>query len=342
MADCTTNRRHFLARSALAGAAFTTGVLVKASPARAAQFEYKLGHDLPEAYPLHIRSVEMAEAIAKETNGRLRITVFPNSQLGGQTGMLSQLRSGAIQFLNTLNGVYMEVVPAAGIEAVGFAFKSAQAAVAAMEGPLGAHVRGEFKSKGIYAFEKRWSLGMRHMCSSTKPIKTAADFLGFKMRTPPSKIAVDLFTTLGASPTPITAAEMYTSLKTHLVDGLDLPVDAVQFFKLYEVIKYVTYTNHMWSGYFLTANLDAWNALPPDIQAVVERNAAKYALIEQRDRSAGEGTYSKTLQGEGVAFGEADTTSMRSKLGPYYAKWKDYFGAQTWTLLENAAGTKLA
>lgn len=334
--------RSFRRQGFLAGTAATfASIGILRTPARAAQFEYKLAHDLPVTYPLHIRSVEMCDAIASESNGRLHIQVFPNSQLGGQTAMLSQLRSGALQFLNTLNGVYGEVVPAAGLEAVGFAFKSAPAAVAALQGPLGAYVRGQFNAKGIKAFEKRWDLGMRQMCSLPKPIKSAADFAGFKMRAPPSKIAIDLFTTLGASPTPITAAEMYTSLQTHIVDGLDLPVGAVQLFKIYEVIKYVTYTNHMWSGYWLTGNLEAWNALPPDVQAIVERNAAKYALLEQQDNTSSEASNAKLLQTEGIVFAEADTASMRARLGPYYARWKATFGAHAWSLLEAAARTKL-
>lgn len=331
------NRRHLLAASA----ATLASVNFIRKPARAAQFEYKLAHDLPILYPLHKRSVEMAEAIMKETDGRLVITVFPNSQLGTQTGMLSQLRTGAIHMLNTLDGVYSEVVPAAGIETLGFAFKSAPQAVSVMQGPLGAYVRDEFKAKGIYAFEKRWSLGMRHVWSSGKAIKTAADFTGFKMRTPASKIAIDLFTTLGASPTPVTAAEMYTALQTHIVDGIELPTDAVQFFKLYEVLKVASLTSHMWSGYFLTMNIDAWNALPADIQTVLQRNASKYALLEQQDREAGESTYRKMLRDEGIAFGEADTASMRAKLGPYYARWKDAFGTKAWSLLEADTG-KLA
>ncbi|MBV8423643.1 MAG: TRAP transporter substrate-binding protein, partial [Candidatus Eremiobacteraeota bacterium] len=312
------------------------------TPARAAQFEYKYAHDLPEGYALHKRSTEMVEAIERETNGRLKITIYPNSILGGQTAMLSQLRSGAIQFLNTINVVYSTVVPSAAIEAVGFAFKDMQTAARTLEGPLGAMVRKDFQAAGMYAFEKRWSLGMRQVCSSTKPIKTVEDFAGFKMRTPPGKISVDLFTTLGASPTPITAAEMYTSLKTHLIDGLELPTEAVQLFKIYEAIKYISYTNHMWTGYFLAANNDAWNALPADVKAVVERNTAKYALLEQQDRIKLEDVYRKQLESEGIVFGEADVNAMRAKLAPYYGRWRDTFGAQMWALLENGAGTKLA
>lgn len=331
-----TARRQFLAGSATALASIN----ILRLPARAAQFEYKWAHDLPVTYPMHKRMVAMADDIERETSGRLKLSIYPNSILGGQSAMLSQMRSGAIQFLSTMNVVYTQVVPAAGIEALGFAFKDAQQAVKTMEGPLGTYVREQFMARNIYACEKRWSLGMRQVCSNDKSIKRPEDFDGFKMRTPPGQISVDLFRTLGASPTPITATEMYTSLKTRLVDGLELPVDAVQLFKIYEVIKYISITNHMWTGYFVTANLDAWKALPPDIQAAVERNNSKYAVLEQQDREAAEGFYRKQLQGEGIGFTNADVDAMRAKLKPYYAKWKGEFGAQAWALLENSTGTR--
>jgi TRAP-type transport system periplasmic protein len=326
-------------RRFIVGAASTfASIGVLRGRARAAQWEYKAGHDLPASFPLHIRMVEMWDAVNRETGGRLHVTVFPNSQLGGQSAMLSQLRSGAIQFLNTLNGVYSEVVPVAGIDAVGFAFKSEKDAEKTLDGPLGAYIRNEFKSKGMYAFEKQWALGLRQLSSYSKPIRSASDFAGFKMRTPPSRIAVDLFTTLGASPTPISAAEIYTSLQTHIVDGLDFPIGAIELFKLYEVQRYVTLTNHMWSGYWLTANLDVWNGLPADVRAIVERNAAKAALAERADNTAQTAQLSAKLQQRGMKFSDADTASMRARLGPYYARWKQNFGSTAWSLLETSVG----
>ena len=78
---------------------------------------------------------------------------------------------------------------------------------------------------------------------------------------------------MGASPTPITFAEVYTALQNHTVDGQENPFAIIDTAKLYEVQKYLSVTNHMWSAYWLLGNQEAWKALPPDIQAVVGRNA---------------------------------------------------------------------
>ena len=327
-------RGPFIAGSA---AVLAAAAMVPA-PARAAQYEYKLGHDLPPESALHVRLVQMFDEVNKETGGRLSVQVFPNSQLGGQTAMLSQLRSGAIQFLATLNAVYGEVVPTAQIASVGFAFKTPADPMRVMDGPLGAYIGTQFNGKGLYMFRKWWDLGMRQMTSSLKPIQTVADFNGFKMRTPPSAIAVDLFKTLGASPTPITAGEIYTSAQTHLIDGLDFPISAIETFKLFEVQKYISITNHVWSGYIVSGNLDAWNALPADIRTIVEKNADKYVALERADTVSQNAGYVTTLTQQGMKFNNADTASMRAVLGGYYARWKDNFGATAWGLLEGGVG----
>ena len=323
-----------LGAGALASVAFM-------QPARAAQYVYKLAHDLPQDSPLHVRSVQMANAVKAETNGRMEIQIFPNHMLGGQTNELSQLRAGSIQFLLTLDAVYSAIAPVANIDSIGFAFTSTKQATAALDGPLGAYIRKELNSKGLYVFEKVFDLGFRQVTSSQKPIKTVDDFTGLKIRTPPSAVFVDLFKTLGASPTPIDIGELYVALQTHVVDAQETPLSSIETLRYYEVQKYLSVTNHIWTGNWLAANGDAWNALPPDIQAVVNRNAAKYTLLERRDMTLLNVALADKLQRQGLTFNTADVTSMRSRLGPFYAHWKAEFGSTAWGLLENAVG-KLA
>ncbi len=110
-------------------------------------------------------------------------------------------------------------------------------------------------------------LGLRQLTNSAKPIVTASDLAGLKMRTPPSRITLDLFRTLGANPTPLDFAEAYTALQTHLVDGTELPLTTIATSRFYEVQKYLSIANHTWAGYWMVANPAAWNALPPDISS---------------------------------------------------------------------------
>ena len=127
-------------------------------------------------------------------------------------------------------------------------------------------------------------------------------------------------------------------MQTKVVDGQENPYAIIETSRLFEVQKYLSVTNHMWSGFWFLSNADFWKSLPPDIQAIIERNAAKYALSDRRDTELLNGSLADKLGRQGMAFNKADTASMRAKLGPFYAKWKGEFGTQAWTLLEASVG----
>jgi tripartite ATP-independent transporter DctP family solute receptor len=328
--------------SVLRRSAFVAGTLASAAAltarAQAAQWSYRYAHNLPVGHPLHIRTVQMWREVREATGGRLDVTVFPNNQLGADPSALAQLRSGAIQFFTASGGLLGGIVPVAQIENVGFAFPDAAAALRAMDGELGALVRGEIAGKGLVALERMWDNGMRQVTSSTKPILAVDDLAGFKIRTPPSALWVDLFRTLGAAPTPISGAELYLALQTHVVDGQENALAGIEATRLYEVQKYLSFTNHMFAGYWMLANADAWRALPPDVQAVVERANARWALAQRRDLALLNVSLADKLQRRGMTLHRVAQRPFREKLRPFYAKWKAEFGERAWTALERSAG----
>src|ERR1700747_3729703 len=106
--------------------------------AQAAEFSYKYANNLPDAHPMNARAKEMAAAIKAETNGKFDLQIFPNNQLGSDTDMLSQIRSGGIEFF-TLSGLILAtLVPATSINGIGFAFPDYDTVWQAVDGGLGA------------------------------------------------------------------------------------------------------------------------------------------------------------------------------------------------------------
>lgn len=327
-----------------AGACATLASLgVLRAPARAAEFSYKYASNLSVDHPLNVRMKECWAAVNRETKGRLDVQVFPNNVLGGDTQALQQLRSGALQFFTLDGGILQSVVPVAAIQAVGFAFKNSAEAFQAMDGQLGDYVRDEIRKAGLYVHPKMWENGMRQVTSSARPIRTPADLEGFKIRTPPGALWVDLFKSLGAAPGPLNFSEVYTALQSHIFDGQENPYAIIDTARLYEVQKYLSVTNHMWSAYHFLGNLDAWKALPPDIQAVVERNLTAYALLQRRDTQLRNDSLADKLGRRGMTINVADGGALRAKLAGsgFYARWKERFGPQAWALLEKTSG-KLA
>ncbi|MBV8368851.1 MAG: TRAP transporter substrate-binding protein [Candidatus Eremiobacteraeota bacterium] len=332
-------RGRFVAGSAAALAS----VAVVKSPARAAQWTYKYASNVSLDHPLNVRMRECWSAVSKETGGRLEVQIFPNNQLGGDTQALQQIRSGALQFFTLDGGILQSVVPVAAIQGVGFAFKDSAEAFRAMDGALGDHVRAAIRAAGLYVHPKMWENGMRQITSSNKPIRAVGDLAGFKIRTPAGELWVDLFKSLGAAPAPLNFSELYTALQTHVFDGQENPYAIIDVGRLYEVQKYVSVTNHMWSAYHFLGNQEAWNALPRDVQSVVERNLTKYALLQRRDTQLRNDSLSEKLARRGMTINKADTSGFRTKLASsgFYTKWAGKFGPQAWALLEKTSG-KLA
>jgi tripartite ATP-independent transporter DctP family solute receptor len=330
------DRRSFLgaSASALASVAFVR------SPARAAEFSFKWAHATQLDHPLHVNAVRVKNEVLERSRGRLEIALFPNNELGGDPAMLAQVRSGAIQLYSGYGGSYASVAPAAGIEAVGFAFKDQAQALAAFDGPLGAYVRREMDAKGPFVtFERAWVNGFRQITTSTKPIVTVDDMQGLKIRTPPSKVWVDMFGALGAAPTPIAASEMYTALQTHVVDAQENPFTIIETYRLYEVQKFISVTNHMWSNFWVVANFDAFHGLPPDLQRILRDAVNKYALTDRSEMAIRNDSLAEKLSRLGMRVNAVATAPFRAKLKGFYAKEKGDFGNEAWSLLESSVGT---
>src|SRR6201996_1334760 len=242
--------RRTLLRASVASAAIGGLGAPMIARGQSAEFTYKYANDMPDSHPMNVRAKEMAAAIKAETNGRFDLQLFPNNQLGSDTDMLSQLRSGGIEFF-TLSGLILStLIPIASINGIGFAFPDYDTVWKAMDGELGAFVRGEIKKAGLEGMDKIWDNGFRQTTSSTKPINGPEDYKGFKIRVPVSPLWTSMFKAFDASPASINFSEVYSALQTRIVEGQENPLAIISTAKLYEVQKYCSLTNHMWDGFW--------------------------------------------------------------------------------------------
>jgi tripartite ATP-independent transporter DctP family solute receptor len=334
------SRRTFLKTAGVAGVC-ATGLM--SLNARAAEFTLKYANNLPVTHPMNVRAHEMATRIAAESKGRVDFQVYPNNQLGSDTDMLSQIRSGAIDYFTLSPLILGTLVPAAQISGLGFAFKNYDQVWAAMDGDLGAHVRNEIAKTTVFAFEKIWDNGYRQTTTSAKPILKPEDLKGLKLRVPTSPLWTSMFKAFGASPASINFAEVYSALQTHIVEGQENPLAIIATAKLYEVQKYCALTNHMWDGFWFLANKQSFARLPADLQQIV-RNAVNDAGVQERaDVLKLNNSLMSDLKSHGMQFNEIDYAAFRQQLtaAGFYAEWHKKFGDESWALLEKYTG-KLA
>jgi len=335
-------RRRLLRQLSLVPAAGLVASMPR--PARAAaEFPLKYANNLPSSHPLNIRAAEAAARVAKESDGRVEISIFPNNQLGGDTDMLVQVRSGGVDIFTPGTLIIATMAPISAVTAVGFAFSHYDQVWNAVDGKLGDRIRADFAKIGFHTFKKMWDNGFRQTTTGSKPINTAADFTDLKIRVPVSPMGISMFKSLGASPTSLQFSEVYTALQTKIVDAQENPLAIVQTAKLYEVQKYCSRTNHSWDGYHFVFNGRSWDAIPDDLKLIIERGFNEAGMLQREDVAKLNGTLEADLAAKGMILNNTEPDSFREQLqkSGFYKEWKTKFGDETWALLEESAGKPL-
>lgn len=335
-----TNRRKLVIASASAvGASIAFPSLVWGQ----AQFKMKCANIMPADHPLNVRLSEASAKIKEQTNGQVEIGIFPSSQLGTDADMLSQVRAGAIDIFVQSGLILGSLVPVAAINGIGFAFSDYAKVWQAMDGPLGKNIQAAFLKSNLIAFDKMWDNGFRQALSTGKPIRTPDDLKAFKIRVPPSPLWTSLFKSLGAAPVSIPWAETYSALQTKMADGIENALATIYFSKMYEISKHVSYTNHMWDGFWTVANRKSMEALPASTRDIVVKTINDAAVKERADVEKLNGELATQLAQKGVQFTQVERGPFQEKLrqAGFYTEWKRRMGDEAWSLLEATTG-KLA
>lgn len=311
--------------------------------AQKAEFTYKYANNLPDTHPMNVRAKEMAEALRTESGGRFDLKIFPTSQLGSDTDTLSQLRNGGVEFFTLSPLILSTLVPNASINGIGYAFPDYDKVWAAMDGELGAWVRGHIAKANLIAMDKIWDNGYRQTTSSTRPINGPDDLKNFKIRVPPSPLWTSMFKAFDASPTSINLNEVYSALQTKIVEGQENPLAVISTTKFWEVQKYCSLTNHMWDGYWFLANRRAFERLPPDLREMVAKHINAAGMKEREDVAKLNDSLQSELSKNGMVFNKPDPEPFRDKLrnAGFYKEWKGRYGDEGWSILEKYTG-KLA
>lgn len=303
------------------------GILTR--PASAAEFVYKFATGQDPTHPVNIRAQEAIDRIREATSGRLEIRLFPANQLGSDTELLTQVRSGGVEFFNPSSSILATLVPSAGIVNTGFAFADHDSVWRAMDGET-----------PIMAVSKAWDNGFRQVTSSGREVRTPDDLKNFQIRVPPAPLLTSLFKALGAGPTPINFNEVYSALQTKVVDGQENPLPIIATARLYEVQSTCSLTGHVWDGYWILGNKRAFERLPKEVQEIVTRELDRSVVDQRADIAKLSQSLRTDLSAKGLKFIDVDRAAFRQALSKtsFYADWKSKFGEEAWSQLEKAAG----
>ncbi len=309
-------------------------------PANAAEFNYKLGSSSPMEHPAMAAQQDAANKIKQESNGRMEITIYPNSVLGGDTAMIAQTIAGAMEMYTLPIDLLAPRNPVCGLPGVGFAFPDYAHVWAAMDGDFGNALRAAAEEIGLYCMDKGYDHGFRQITTRTKPITGPNDLKSFKIRLPVAPYLISLFRHLGAAPTAINFNEVYSALQTGIVDGQENPLVLIDTAKLFEVQKYCSLTNHVWAGFHTSFNVAAWRKLPPDLQEICHRNFTSVAVTQRQAFVTMTNSEQQNLTTKGLTFNATDTKPFREVLAKsgFYPDMKKTAGDKAWALLEKYVG----
>ncbi|TNM61247.1 TRAP transporter substrate-binding protein [Aliirhizobium smilacinae] len=269
-------KRTFKAIRTMLLAAGAAGVLL-ASPAMSRDFRSADIH--PNDYPTVQGAMYMGKILSERTNGRLGVKVFPNGALGDERGTIEQLRIGGLDMLRISAAVVNNMVPETIVISMPFIFRSTAHERTVLDGPIGEEVLKALEKQGMIGLAF-YDSGARSMYTK-KPIKTLADLHNMKIRVQQSDMFVAMVQALGANATPMPMGEVYTGLKTGIIDAAENNYPSFESSHHYEAAKYYTRTEHAMVPELLLFSKPIWDKLPAEDQALI-RQAAKDSVVEQR------------------------------------------------------------
>jgi len=323
----TTTRQGARRRSAAATVLTVATALatVIAPPAFAAEV-MKLGHIMSPKHQVQLTAQKFADEVKARTNGAVEIQIFPSGQLGQEKEMFESIRLGSLELGFIAGNAIESFEPSEGIFSLPYAFTSYEHVYRVQDGPVGKEIAKRVLDKTGVRYLAYGNIGFRHTLTVAKPVRTPADFVGLKIRVPPSPAFVNAFKLLGANPTPIPGGEMYTALKTGVVDGVEGAPDILLDFKMFEVAKNYSLTGHIYTDIPLVIADRLWQKMTPDRQKAFMEAARAAELYERELIKQGESATFDTLRKSGVTIVNVDTAPMRAKMTPYYDEFAKRIG----------------
>lgn len=249
-----------------------------ALPASAREFRSADVH--PADYPTVEAVKFMGQQLGEQSGGELGVKVYPNGALGTERDTIEQLKIGGLDMMRINVAPLNNIVPETIVPALPFLFRSEEHMHAVLDGPVGDEILAAMEAQGMIGLAF-YDSGARSLYTASKPVKSLADVSGMKIRVQQSDLFVAMVEALGANPTPMPYGEVYTALKTGIVDAAENNFPSYDSSRHFEAAKYYTLTEHSMAPEVLVFSKVIWDTLSAEDQAKI-RKAAKESVPHMR------------------------------------------------------------
>jgi tripartite ATP-independent transporter DctP family solute receptor len=323
------NRRTLAAAATLALAAATPLASFAADiKPRLIRFGYGLNEQSNQGRAVKV----FAEAVEKASGGKMKVRAIGAAALGPDTQMQQALIGGAQEMMVGSTATLVGITKEMALWDTPFLVNSGKEADALLDGPVGQKVIAKLPEKGLVGLVY-WENGFRNLTNSKHPVGKLEDLNGIKLRVMQNNVFLESFKTLGANAVPLPFSELFSALETGTVDGQENPYNTILSSKFYEVQKYLSVTNHVYSPWIVLVSKKWWDTLSKDEQKVLIDAAVASRDYERKDTREEAGKALAELKAKGMQINElspAETARMRDKLTRVNATIAANVGMDLW------------
>jgi TRAP-type transport system periplasmic protein len=279
------------------------------------------------------RAVKMfADAVEKNSGGKMKVRSIGSAALGSDVQMQAALAGGAQEMMVGSTATLVGTVKEMALWDTPFLFNNTREADAILDGPLGQKVIDKLPAKGLVGLVY-WENGFRNLTNNKRPVTKMEDLDGIKLRVMQNNIYLDSFKSLGANAIPLPFSELFSALETKTVDGQENPYNTILSSKFFEVQKYLSITNHVYSPWIVLVSKKWWDGLSAAEQKIL-MDAAKASRDFERKDTRAEGEKALTeLKAKGMQINEVsapEAARMRERLAKINGEISANVGEELW------------
>lgn len=282
-------------------------------------------HGATPGNPRYDAAEMFADIVPSCSSGGLTVNVAPSATMGDDNEMLISAMAGVIQMSANSQGTLAQIIPEVATLGLPFLFDNEMKVWRVLDGPIKDQL-DEIAQRSQLKIVTFWDNGFRHVTHVKKFVDEPAKLAGMKIRTPPDRVAMDIFKSLRANPAPLAWSELPTALQSGTFDGQENPLTNIYSAKLHEISPYITLTGHQYQSTPIVAGLDWWNSLSEQNRKCIQQ-AAEHAGWYQRGRNyVMNKSLIETIENEGGKFAEIDRDAFIEATAQVYDEYQDKYG----------------
>jgi TRAP-type transport system periplasmic protein len=292
----------------------------------------RAGIGLNDKHPQYLALVKFKEIVEKETNGAIKVETYHSSQLGDDRAMMEALQLGTQQMTIPSTAPIANFVPEFSVYDIPFIFPSEEVAdKVLLESDIAKELLDKLPEQGMVGLAY-WENGFRDLTNDKVPVATAKDFKDLKIRTMENQLHLAAFKALGANPTPMAFAEVFTAMQQGTIDGQENPIATIYLQKYNEVQKYVSTTNHVYSPFVVLLSKMFWDESSKEEQEIMVKAAEEAGVYERELVRKANKEYLGELEKAGMVVTEVTPEAreeMKALTDPAVEQFADKIGKDT-------------